>query len=94
MPGTLGFMTNCATLKCPSPRGERMCHCAGCHLTFASPSAFDDHQTITNGPACRDPEACGLVLRERSGISIWGHPIDEAAMARLAARRMASSGLS
>ena len=50
MPGSLGSMTNCATLKCPSPRGERMCHCAGCHLTFASPSAFDDHQTIYERP--------------------------------------------
>jgi hypothetical protein len=76
--------TNCVTLRCPAPHG-RECHCSACHETFATPTAFEEHQLLEGGITCLDPAERGMVLRERRGIRIWGHPISEADAARLAA---------
>lgn len=66
---------SCTTARCPAPRGAQ-CHCASCHRTFSSASAFDAHQTITSGLACHDPAALRrpLVPRDRHGVTVWGWP--------------------
>ena len=40
--------------------GATRCHCATCHASFTSVTAFDRHR---RGFQCRPPAACGLVLR-------------------------------
>ena len=61
-------------------RGELVCHCASCHLTFRSVSGFDEHRT---GGRCRttaqlaerglEPNADGQWRRPRPPESIPGH---------------------
>jgi hypothetical protein len=36
--------------------GDRPAHCAGCHRTFSSDSAFDEHQRLDHGPCASRPE--------------------------------------
>ena len=63
---------NCLTLDCPRPRdGSRRSHCAGCHRTFTSVSAFDRHQTLNDGSHCHDPAIRGLIQRPDG---VWRHP--------------------
>ena len=63
---------NCLTLGCPRPRdGSRRSHCAGCHHTFTSVSAFDRHQTLNDGSHCHDPAERGLIQRPDG---VWRHP--------------------
>jgi hypothetical protein len=40
--------------------GVARCHCATCHASFSSISAFDRHR---RGFQCHPPEECGLVRR-------------------------------
>ncbi len=40
--------------------GATRCHCATCHASFTSVTAFDRHR---RGFECRPPGECGLVLR-------------------------------
>jgi len=40
--------------------GAARCHCATCHASFTSATAFDRHR---RGFHCRPPAGCGLVLR-------------------------------
>lgn len=56
------------------------CHCARCHHTFSSPSAFDMHRSgrkkTPSRPAraageCYDPESSGLTVTEKG---IWAKP--------------------
>ena len=51
--------------------GKTRAHCAGCHETFSSDSAFDKHR---KGLRCHTPESVGLVAREGAHGTIWGHP--------------------
>jgi hypothetical protein len=39
--------------------GAARCHCATCHASFTSVTAFDRHR---RGFQCRPPAECGLVL--------------------------------
>ena len=41
--------------------GAGRCHCAGCHETFSSDSAWTRHR---RGLACRDPRDAGLVAAD------------------------------
>lgn len=65
-------MKRCHELGCPVlPTGGRRSHCAGCHETFTSVSAFDRHQTLDEaGPVCHGPAARGLVRRD-DGLWCW-----------------------
>ena len=52
---------------CDFGAGLRICHCAGCHETFTSVSAFDLHQRIDDGEeVCINPE----LLRKRDGDKV------------------------
>jgi hypothetical protein len=70
--------------------------CAACGRRFTGTTAFDAHRQgdYTNEPPnygryCVEPAKVGLVQREDG---IWGYPeMDDAAKARLAARRADSS---
>ena len=63
---------SCLMLGCPPPRdGTRRSHCAGCHETFTSVSAFDRHQTLNDGSHCHDPATRGLIQRPDG---VWRHP--------------------
>ena len=48
-----------ATHRCGArwhQRGEQTCHCASCHRTFSSLSAFDWHRVVEGDDrVCRDP---------------------------------------
>jgi hypothetical protein len=81
--------------RCPSRwAGNSTSHCGSCHLTFSSPSAFDDHR-IRKGPregTCAKPADFGLVLHDRAGYQVWGHPGDEDAVARLSGHGRAVAG--
>lgn len=52
-------------------RGEDICHCAGCHVTFATVALFAEHRrpTRTRG-LCKRPETLGLVRTAR----VWNLP--------------------
>lgn len=65
-------MNRCYDLRCPAlPGGGRRSHCAGCHETFTSVSAFDRHQTLDGaGSVCHDPATRGLVRRD-GGLWAW-----------------------
>lgn len=70
-------MTSCARLSCrPVPVKVTRCHCGGCHQTFSGVSAFDKHQTFSEGGGitCHDLAVRGLVLREQAGFLVWGWP--------------------
>lgn len=42
--------------RCSFPPGLSVCHCARCHRSFTSSSAFDLHQRLTeDGLVCLDP---------------------------------------
>ncbi len=74
--------------------GSRTCHCAApqCHRTFSSPTSFDAHR-IRRGARegqCADPATAGLVLMQRAGYQVWGHPADEEAAERFRANRAAA----
>ena len=48
------------------------CHCAGCHTTFSSISAFEKHR---RNLVCLTPAKAGLVLRAKpKGDPLWGLP--------------------
>lgn len=68
-------MKRCHELGCPVlPTRGRRSHCAGCHETFTSVSAFDRHQTLDDGGSvCYDPATRGLVLRDGG---LWSRPGD------------------
>jgi hypothetical protein len=58
------------TDECVKPsRTQAHCSAAGCHRTFGSVSAFDEHRV---GGKCLDPEGRGLYVRDR----IWRRPPD------------------
>lgn len=48
--------------------GQSACHCAACHETFGSISAFDWHQKMfpPYGPVCLDPES----IHRRDGSQV------------------------
>jgi hypothetical protein len=77
--------------RCPARwAGSNTAHCASCHRTFSSPSAFDDHRirnTVAGG--CIDPAKAGMVEHQRVGYSVWGYPSDEGAADRFSALRAA-----
>ncbi len=51
--------------------GYRTCHCAGdCHVTFSSPTAFDQHRRRNK---CLTPADAGLVLMGRE-YECYGFP--------------------
>lgn len=50
--------------------GFETCHCARCHLTFASIRAFDRHRRRGE---CQSPASVGLVPSGRR-YECWGHP--------------------
>jgi hypothetical protein len=66
-------MNRCTTLECRAlPAKSQRCHCAACHRTFTSASAFDRHQALDGGTVvCRDPATRGLVRR---ADGIWARP--------------------
>lgn len=49
-------------------------HCAACHHTFSSPTAFDKHRTQSGG--CKEPAAVGLVNGQRP-YDCWSFPPKE-----------------
>jgi hypothetical protein len=51
--------------KCDLGTGLNMCHCAGCHRTFTSISAFDMHQRIAGRP-----EVCVSIRRRCIGKTV------------------------
>lgn len=58
--------------------GHQKAHCAGCHLTFSSDSAFDTHR---RGMRCNDPSTMKrkdgtslLALKVTEFGPIWSHP--------------------
>ena len=52
--------------------GAGRSHCAGCHETFSSDSAWTRHR---RGLACRDPRDAGLVAADNPhGGVIWQRP--------------------
>ena len=52
--------------------GAGRCHCAGCHETFSSDSAWTRHR---RGLACRDPRDAGLVAVDNPhGGVMWQRP--------------------
>jgi len=68
-------MRNVSKCKgCVRVRGSQ-CHCARCHQTFPSLTAFDAHQNVNyrrkEPVICRDPEAMGMVLDSRH---VWRTP--------------------
>lgn len=60
MTGVTGFGCRCGARW----TGRGRAHCAACHATFSTASAFDRHR---RGGACLDPAAVGLV---RAG-AVW-----------------------
>ena len=52
--------------------GAGRCHCAGCHETFSSDSAWTRHR---RGLACRDPRDAGLVAAEQAGNPLLARSI-------------------
>ena len=69
------------TCERPAPS---QAHCGGergCHLTFGSVRAFDDHR---KSGACLDPVALGMSPNDRG---VWRVPLPDDAAARLAAHR-------
>jgi len=55
--------------------GLRAAHCAQCHRTLSSTTAFDRHQRDgENGPVCLDPATVGLVAVEKPYGVLWSWP--------------------
>lgn len=70
--------------------GAERSHCGGCHLTFTSLTAFDNHR---RGQTCNDPATVGLEKREAAFGALWGFPqLSEEQRARMSLR-WASAGL-
>lgn len=82
-------MTSCFTRGCIRPGGTAQSHCARCHRTFTSPSAFGKHQTFPDGGPleCHVPETRGLVSYVRHGLQVWGWPEREGAGGWVEVRR-------
>lgn len=68
-----------ATCSCGARwTGTSIAHCAACHRTFSSDSAFDMHRVDLK---CVDPESMKkkdgkpkLILKERGEVEMWSHP--------------------
>lgn len=62
---------------CPNRwNGHNTCHCASCHETFTTITAFDKHRAGSHPHDtrhCLDPEAAGLVLADRA-YRCWARP--------------------
>lgn len=57
--------------------GTRVAHCGGCHRSFSSTTAFDQHQRGGEpGTLCRDPEQVGLVPVAKPYGVLWSWPDD------------------
>jgi hypothetical protein len=52
-------------------RGELVCHCAACHLTFRSGGGFDEHRT---GGRCRTEAELTKRGLEPNAEGQWRHP--------------------
>jgi hypothetical protein len=69
--------------KCNFGSGLSTCHCAGCHETFTSVSAFDLHQRLDDdGLTCLDPgemfrkdgvtRVLTVIRHTLTGDPVWG----------------------
>lgn len=59
--------------------GLNTAHCAACHRTFTSPTAFDKHRAgkfTDDTRHCEDPASVGLVDAARA-YPCWGQPSGE-----------------
>jgi hypothetical protein len=56
--------------------GTRVAHCAGCHRTLSSTTAFDRHQRNKpeGGVECLDPATVGLVAVAKPYGVLWSWP--------------------
>lgn len=71
----------------------RLAHCSGCHTTFASVSAFDQHQTGNDPVICHPPADRGLVAAKRASGTVYkldGDPLPDALLDHWRAQRAAS----
>jgi hypothetical protein len=70
---------NCREKGCPPlPLGGKACHCASCHRTFTTVTAFDMHRYEF---ACSDPAgmtrrdgspALAVIRKAKDGSPVWG----------------------
>lgn len=67
--------------------GAERSHCGGCHITLSSLTAFERHR---RGMRCNNPEAVGLVAREKPYGTLWGLPAPAGGYAALHDRETAA----
>jgi hypothetical protein len=85
--------------------GSSACHCAGCHSTFSSVTAFDLHQRLDDdkGNVCLAPAYARdrkgrlmfKVVRAPGGNSVWGRNAENTAFppARQESEPLSPAGL-
>jgi len=86
-------MTYQCTAECVSPEGSAvLCHCRGCHKTFATIGSFDLHRYDPDVPedqnnTCWEPESVGL---DKDHKGVYGTP-DELETRRIVAEKLAKA---
>jgi hypothetical protein len=75
------YVGTCGDPKRPKPgrcgaqwRGQAIAHCAACHLTFSSPTGFDEHRTLGN---CRTPDDMRKRGYEPNDEGHWRQPLTD-----------------